>query len=265
MKLGNFSEKYRYHRELRKANKKMITKRNDYNHHYVSFGKLTNVKITRPIEKGVKVIRFDGKLSAAHQFGRENETVGEVLGLSTFPDHAQTNQLSSGIDVVAVVDWLNYGKIEERMYNLIPYDDYLAHLKLNELEEPKPIYRVDQILYVKYRPDYSPTTTNPAIGSEYEIDVKVTRVIRSEFGSVIKYEVYIPNVGPAIFKEDSLIPAADRLKYKYPDYELHIMSEDLQPFFTKGQVVKFFAGNLYNEAETVIVKLNDVLKSKLKK
>lgn len=215
-----------------------------------------SVKRTRPVEEGtVVIVAWDGS-PFGESFGSTYETTATVVGSEFAMDHygKPTKKIllfvykKTGNRTAAYAD------------HVVAYEDYLDYLKeKGKAPEPVPMYKPDQVLYVKPHPKHKPGNDYPSIGSEFETDVKVIDVDISEFGSVITYRCYTPNEGYVQFREDNLTTAAERLKYIHKDFKEATVKIDAEPFFKKNETVKIFDGWVHSMDEEVIVKLNNEL------
>jgi hypothetical protein len=219
------------------------------------------VKKVREIVEGIDVVVANNGDPFGWSFGSACEDVATVLAIENRP----SPDLSKKDINIAVIQYKKSGnRSVESLESLVSFEDYSEYLK--EKGKPlqaEPLFKPDQVVYVKPSPRHRPSHEYPSVGSQYETDVKILKSECSTFGNHIKYQTYIPKSGYNEFQEEDLILASDRLKYLYKDFKEAIMSIDAQPFFKKEEIVKIFDGYVYNKDETVVVKLNNELEKLL--
>jgi hypothetical protein len=218
------------------------------------------IKKVQDIKEGIEVVvAFNGD-PHGYSFGAQQEDVGTIIAVDDLATAADPNRRN----VVIIEYKKSRHRAGEFIEDVVAYEDYLDYLKeKGKPTQPVPLYQADQVLYVKPSPRNRACHEYPAIGSQYETDVKVLSSDASTFGNHIYYQVYIPKAGYSQIKEDDLIPANGRLKYLYKDFKEAVMSINAEPFFKKEEVVKIFDGYVYNQDETVVVKLNNELEKLL--
>ncbi len=267
MKLENISASYHFHRKKFSSSgyQKMEEKAKESPIQYRDLTRtVRKIKMLTPLVKGTRVLRSAVVPPATpYVFGQTNEDIGEILDVVAMGNETR---LSGNKPIsIAIVRYDDYGRTEEHLGALVAYDDYLNWLKENgkPIEVPAPKYRIDQILYVKPNPDISPNEGYPAIGSKFELDVKVVEVRQSKLGSSTLYTVIVPGYGNIKLYEELLLTREEKDIFKYKDFKFMIINRDLKPFFSNGEKVKIFEDHVYNMSESVVIRLNDELKQYL--
>jgi hypothetical protein len=141
---------------------------------------------------------------------------------------------------------------------------------LNALElhphviRPVPRFSVDDIVFLAPKPGKIPSIGWPAVGTDYEKDLKILSVNPTQYKLGYSYQVYTPSVGTLTIGERHVLSVNDRIKYLHPDYFESMIGFDASPFFRDGETVRVYDGKVHNLNGTVIVPLTDELKQQFK-
>lgn len=198
-----------------------------------------------PISYGMEVIiRQNGDYN--FEFGGVSEDIGVVTGYE--PKLDGQGQVTVQIGKKKIYKFLEH--------NVVAYTDYLRWKHENNIVDPTPKFKIDQVVFVlsSLRPKQY------IYGDVFNTKILKTEV--SKFGNIIRYLAHLPNIGNQWFMEHELISVEDKEKL-FNNIKEYTFNTDALPFFHKGQRVKVFDGYLMNLDESVGVKLNDTLLANL--
>lgn len=211
---------------------------------------------TKKLEAGMAVLRLptlsqETGLVPRYALGEPLEDVGVITAKQPINETLE----------ICSVKYGRFGTLNDIETDLIAYEDFVtAAVNFTPAE---PIYRVDQVLYVKPSPLIQASGSYPSVGSSYETDVKVLDIRRSKIGISISYEVWSPMYGKLLLSERNLITADKKQAYIHKDFKQAVVLQNLLPLFSELEEVKIFDGFVYNHDESVAIKLSSNLEQYL--
>lgn len=209
------------------------------------------------LEKGMEVLRIPCIKRHTYAFGGPSEDSGIILDMGVV-------EIAGHKEVMAAVQWASGLQTDEILDKLLAVVDLNNYLETSGKDfSLKPLYHIDQVLFVLPDARMRNSPMYPAVGSSYETDVKVIDIITSRFGNHVLYNTYIPNAGYVTFKQENLITAKEKDRLKHEDFKEYFFGIDSPPFLKKGEKVKAYDGYIYNFDESVVLKITEDLRKYL--
>lgn len=199
--------------------------------------------------------RFAGENAANPILG----SVFECEGTITSMGWDQTNDSDSDAQMPVNVAWSNNYSNGYRLSDLEHLNTYLARNEVkSRMERTIKPYEPGTIVYI--RPGALSTEGNnwPAIGTPYETDLKVIDAVCSKFASICRYNLFNPVTQTYLTaKHEQLVTPSEKMKYKCS--QVYLSTQEVTGIIKKGEAFYKLGEYLYNDEESVILKVTPTI------